>query len=616
MTVEASSSAAGGVGTPPAERDSQTLGLLGPVALVASLGVLAGAFAATGSRLGDWWARPAFWVAMLLITVPAFARLCVTGSRRERLGTVVVFTLALYAVKVAYDPTAFSFSDEFVHWRSTIALLRTNHLFTFNPLLPIASHYPGLPGVTAEVQQLTGLHIPAAGYVVVGTSRLALILLVFHLVERLSGSSRAAGIASAIYAANPNFLYWDAQFSYESLGLTFAFLVLFLTDRAEGRFRSVGFWSVTGLAVVACVVTHHLSTFGLIGALAVWSLATRFSRTNDRRQAPPVALLVLTVTLTVVWLVTAAPGTFSYVGGIFSAAGSGIVHVLTGQGGTRQLFVSGASAPPVWERIVSYASVAALLLALLITLRPAIRTLRAVPLATVGVLLAVSYPFLLPLRFVGAAQETANRSVEWAFLGLGLVIAMGAIAWMGVEHRRRTVLMTGFLLLVFIGGVTVSWQYSEQLPPSKMYSGVPNDVDSQAASAATWTAAVLGVNRRFASDQIDDLALATYGYQRILWRGVDGVSAWQIFLPNTLTPAVVDAVRRGHVQYLLVQSRLTRGIPSSGIYFNKGEPDSGKRRAPLSPASLTKFDYADGVSRLLDTGDIRVYDVRHIHPNR
>ena len=41
----------------------------------------------------------------------------------------------------------------------------------------------------------------------------------FVLFTRVSGSARLAGIAVMIYAGNSNFLFWGAQYSYESLSL-------------------------------------------------------------------------------------------------------------------------------------------------------------------------------------------------------------------------------------------------------------------------------------------------------------------------------------------------------------------------------------------------------------
>jgi hypothetical protein len=594
--------------------------MLGPLALAASAGVVLAAIAAVGSRQGHDWARTAFWAAVVLIAAPIAVRACGSrASRAERIGLVAVFTVALYLVKVVYDPTTFSFSDEYIHWRSTLDLLTTGHAFTYNPLLPVAGQYPGLPALTAMLMQITGVPVPTAGLVVIGIARFVLMLSLFLMFESLSDSSRAASIACLVYATNPNFLYWDAQFSYESLALGLAFLALFLVHRRSiasgGRAVSL----LAAAAIVAVVITHHLSSYALAAALMLWS-AFALALRRHRRDAgiyAPVGLALTAIVAAILWAALKAPLTWSYVTGIFSQAGHGVIEVLTGTGGTRKLFATSAGTlSPLWERVLSYGAAAVLLVALAWAIRPAFLRYRTVPLGAVLLLLAVLYPVVLPLRLVSAAQETSNRSSEYVFAGLGLVISTGVVLMLARRAGRRATLLTATLTaLVFLGGVAVSWQYSEQLPVRASYRGVPDTVGFEASSAADWTRAALGTGNRFASDEIDTLALASYGRQRTLWLDTDGASAWQIFLPASVTGQVVSAIRRSRVRYVLVQRRLSRGIPSGGVYYDKNEPGSANRRSPLPLLTVRKFDFASGVNRVFDNGDIQVYDVHRIVPS-
>ena len=50
-------------------------------------------------------------------------------------------------------------------------------------------------------------------------------------------------------------------------------------------------------------------------------------------------------------------------------------------------------------------------------------------------------------------------------------------------------------------------------------------------------------------------------------------------------------------------------LPAEGGYY-PGDPDTGKHTAPLPRAGLTKFDGVPGVSRVYDSGDIEIYDMR------
>lgn len=595
---------------------SSRLGFLGPLALLASCGVALAALAATGARLGEGWARVAFWGALVLIAAPIAVRLFgARASRAERAGLITVMTVALYLVKVVYDPTAFSFSDEFVHWRSTLDILSSGRPFAFNPLLPVASQYPGLAGTTAGLTQLTGLSVTTAGLILIGVARTTLMLVLFVLFERLTGSSRAASVAAFVYAANPNFLYWDAQFSYESLGLPLALLAVFLVYKRSTEPRGRAFTIAAGSSVAAVAVTHHLSSYALAAILLIWTVLARMRGRHGRTREPyaPVGLAIFAVAAAVLWAIFEARLTGRYLRAIFSQAGAGVATAAGGGGGTRKLFAAGTMVPPRWEQLLSLAAVAILLLALMMAFRTAARRYRSVPLGLIALGLAAAYPISLPLRLVSAAQETANRSSEYVFAGLGVVIGTTLVAFLARRGGRwLSLTAAGLATVVFIGGVTVSWQYSEQLPPNVESRGVPNTVDFEAARAAEWSLEALGRGNRFATDQIDKLALDTYGRQRTLTTLRDGVSSWQILLPPDVSSAVVDAIHRGKVSYVLVQRLLSRGIPSGGVYFDKGEPGAADRTRAISAATLGKFDRAEGVNRIFDSGDIQIYDVRRI----
>lgn len=591
---------------PQARGSGSALGLLVPISLAAAVGLLVVAIADVSARRGASGAHVAFWLGLLVIVVPVAARLVSSRpTRAERLGLVIVFTVALYLCKVVYDPTAFSFSDEFVHWRSTEDILASGHLWHFNPLLPIASGYPGLAGVTSEVMTLTGLSASAAGFIIVGLARLILMVTLFLLFERLSHSPRIAALGCLLYAANPNFLYWDAQFAYESLALPLALLVIHMTLKQNETDNRRGWFVLSCIGIAAVVSTHHLSADALTGAFVVWSVLAILLG----RGSPPIAQSFMAVIAVSAWD-TFVPLTGQYLGGVFSVAGQGTLDVVTGHGGTRRLFATGASVTPMWERYLGLVSVALLLLALPIGLRTSWRRYIRVPLGLIAMGLALAYPVLLPLRFVNAAQETANRTSEYVYVGLGLVVATAAVAFDSVRRQApRRIAIAVLVILIFGGGVTVSWQYSQRLSPPAREAGAPDALDHEATTAATWTLGALGPGRRFATDLVDRLALATYGRQRPLWAPSDGASSWQILLPPRVDRQVRAAVSRGHVEFVLVQRRLSTGIPSGGDYFDKNEPLSAGRRDPLSPAVLAKFDGVRGVDRLFDSGDIQIYRV-------
>jgi hypothetical protein len=588
--------------------------MLTGIALCTSLGLALVALADVAAREGRGGKNAAFWAGIALIVLPALARVAAPGAgRRERIGIALIFGLGLYLVKVSYDPSAFAFSDEFVHFRSVRDDLVHGSLFSFNPLLPEAARYPGLGDIAVGLVRLTGLPIATVGLIVIGAARVTLTLALFLLAERISGSPRVAGLACLLYAANPNFLYWSAQFSYESLALP---LVVFTVYLVAKRSASAGAWrldALAGASILAVVITHHLSSYFLAAVLLAWSAVVFARRARGHGGGySPAALALVAVAAIGTWIAVVAPITGQYLGSIASSTGKGLFNVITGASATRQLFTSGAEVAPLWERLLGIGSVALTLAALVMAALVIWRRRRQTPLLLAPLLLSLIYPLLLPLRFIGGAAETANRSTEFVFLGVGSVLAAGVLE---LRARRRfcqallrpTALLAG--AVVVLGGIAVAWQYSERLPQDPLRRAVPYELSASAVSAERWSARVLGPGHRFASDFLDHLGLAAYGLQRPLWAPSDGVSAWQVLAPPRVDASVRRAIRAGGIEYVMVERRLSYGIPSSGYYFDKGEPQAGHFERAISPRTLAKFDRARGASRVYDNGQEQIYAV-------
>ena len=206
------------------------------VVLCTALGLASVDFADVASRrgYGNINAPVLFWFGLLLIFVPIAGRVLMQGThRRERLTLILLLGAALYGVKVLGSPSAFTYIDEYIHVRSTQDILRTQHLFAANPLLPTASYYPGLGTLTASLVDLTGLSVFTSGLIIIGVARVLISACVFLVAEKVTGSSRTAAGASVIYAANPMFLFWSASFSYENLALPLAAFAVWWIGRTD-----------------------------------------------------------------------------------------------------------------------------------------------------------------------------------------------------------------------------------------------------------------------------------------------------------------------------------------------------------------------------------------------
>src|ERR1700710_348203 len=321
---------------------------LGPIVLGAGAGLLLCSFANALARETLAPSPLLYWAGVLVIALPIFYRLTSReASFGERLGLVCLLGISLYMVKVVRDAPIFNFSDELVHSFNANQIADHHHLFRHNSIISITPHYPGLEGATSALMSLTGLSSFWAGTIVVGAARLSLVVAMFFLFQRLSGSARVAGLGVAIYTGNFNFLFWGAQYSYESLALPLLVVIMMALAERESSPRAwAREWGLPiVLATVAIVITHHLTSYALVVFIAVlalghWLLRKTWSWPN------PWKFAVLAAALALAWLLLAADSTFGYLSSPLSEAFEAVFNTASGEAPPRGFFQSHGSAIP------------------------------------------------------------------------------------------------------------------------------------------------------------------------------------------------------------------------------------------------------------------------------
>jgi hypothetical protein len=614
---------AGAVTTVEAD-ETDRFGWLPAAALTASIGLLVVAFAYTAARQGQAVGGLLFWVGVLAIIVPVAIRLLGHGARRfERVGLVVLLGMALYGVKLLHDPTSFTFFDEFHHWATVEDIVRTGRLFERNNILPTSPYYPGLEILAAALMSF-GLPLFEAGVLVVGVARLLFCVALFLFYERAGASVRVASIATMIYMANPGFVFFDAQFAYESLALPIAALVLFVVarrDRAPGR-SGVALTTVILIGIAAVTVTHHITALALAAFLALWSIvAALLDRMGHRTGTGPAGPALMAITASVAWMLYVSVVTVGYLAPAFEGAMSEVVRLMTGDSAGRELFrAAGSQVPPAWEPVASYLSVAILLVALSIGLFAIRRHHRfEVLYVTLGVG-ALAYPASLASRLTERGAEIAARTSEFIFVALGFVTALAIVALGAAWRRRRgrmptfldrrpTPLLAAGVIAIFVGGVILALPAWARLPGPYLVAADPRSVEPEGISAAAWMRRTLGTENRVMTDRTNRALLATYGDQHPISAVGDQVNVKAAYFSTLLERDQLEILRRAGVRYVLADLRLATALPTVGVYVERGELLSGPHLRPMDLQALTKYDDEPLASRVFDSGSIRIYDI-------
>ncbi|MGO4139400.1 hypothetical protein ACEQ6A_33415 [Rhizobium brockwellii] len=620
-------SAVGGVADP------SSLGMSPVFAFLCSCALVMAALAANASRLGESWAVPTFYCAIAAIFLPAAARIVHPGaSRLERLALIVIVTSAFFVVRVIRAPVAFIDHDEFLHWATVNDILGAGRLFLPNPLLPVSPLYPGLELITAALVNLSGLSVFAAGLIVLAAARIMLLLALFLLFEKITDSARIASIACLIYMGSSTFLLFDVHYSYESLAIPMLAAVLLASESRRVELGGTAGWPMvvaTMLLIVALAVTHHLTSYfctALLCGTAVMECLKQGASAQQRRQA--ILLASIAVIAPVVWSKIVGNPTGGYILPVLEGGIDEVAQLVSSSTTTRKLFVSDTGVlAPAWQRNLTMAGVALICLGLLtgflrslvfngqhrnasILWPPTRWRLWRSSLLQILVLVTLAYPVSIIFRLTRSGWEIGNRIGSLSFLGVAIVVAVAVAAfWHGTSRGwLRATALAAAATTVLIAGVISSEGPRILVPAGYEVSADSSSIEPMGISAARWTSQWLGGDRHFAADRINRLLLSTYGRQKVSTTLESGQDTSMAITAADLGPMERKLLIDSGIGFVMVDLRMTTGLPGVGVYFDGGAQDRN-HMVPLQASSLLKFNSERDVDRTFDNGFMVIFDV-------
>ena len=526
------------------------------------------------------WIHALFW-ADTLLALGAIALIVRLGCRTREGGLLAILTGALfYLPKFFRSPHFFNFHDELAHWYATNQLLAGHGPFVFNPDNLAVQYYPGLHVLTAVISSTTGLSIFAAGNILCAWAHMTVCLAIYGLSRQLGGSPGTALTAVMLYAASPTFFYFDAQFSYETLGLVFFAVVLACAIRMSSPGEQVA-WAEAGLAcilAVALVVTHHITSYLLAASLTVlagtcWILRRR-APVPGRTLRQLTTLAAIAAVANLAWLLTVAPYTLAYLRGPIAGDLTAVADYFRAGGHTSRQLFSGAGIPS-YEVFGSYAAVLVLFglyASKLAGLRR--REMRLDPRQWVLLLLGGLYFASLPVVFV-FNDQTTKRPWTFAFAGLAVLCAPDIcrllsgrtwLAWFGGA---------GLLAIIYVGGVVTFSGQDIRFPGSYNAGSDSLATTPDLIAAAYWLDAQYGNGNPFIGDATIAQVVGSYGRQDPRTYENFGYRPWDVIFPERLRPAVYTELHRDDARFIIIDRRIAtqQSIPRD-YYFNAAEPDA------------------------------------------
>jgi hypothetical protein len=212
-------------------------------------------------------------------------------------------------------------------------------------------------------------------------------------------------------------------------------------------------------------------------------------------------------------------------------------------------------------------------------------------------------------HLTSATAEVGDRASGFVFLGLAAVL--GTWWWSRNRSRRTTIGLAVAVTVTFLGSVVLgSGPASGQLPGPYQVSADARSVDADNIAAAQWEATGLPDDSVVYGDRVSGLLAAADGDQKTVLHVSTGIDASRLLLAPTFTSVDVDLIKKAKLSYLIVDERLSTGLPHQQFYIESGEYGGQGRTTPVSAAALAKFAAVPGVTRVYDNGGIVIYDVR------
>ncbi len=591
----------------------------GPAIIAVALGVLGQAWLGYHGRTNGSFPASLWYATLCLIFIPSVAFIMSRRlSDQARVWFTLYMCLALLATRFVLYPTQFAYHDELIHYRVLLSIQNSHHLFTLNSLLPDSADYPGMEIATAGVRQLTGLSLHSAGVAILFAVRIVMTLALIRIIQLVSNSAAVGCLAAIIYTANPQYIFFNSQFSYQSVALPLCFFCIYVFTLARNR-ENVLTVIPSAAVVLAVAATHHLTSLALVIVLWAWYLFTHIIKRPVRQL---LLLAMISVIIVAAWTWFARSVIIPYISEIASNSFANISDLVNGHSAHKFFTDSAGDRNPMWQDLLSLISVLLITLSLIPALWFAVTKRRLLSAAAIVLfVIAAIYPVIPAGHLTNATAQISDRASGFVFVGLGYIVA----AWWFREfpfHRhartsRFTIARSTWLLVItltvcFTGGAVLSgpdWVYG---PGGYLVSADNRSIDRIALQAAYWEGQNLPPNSRVFTDRVNGLLAAVYGNQHVLTRIADRIDVGTVSTLLLRGPTAGDAnlACDSRIQFLIADQRLATSLPHLGIYVDNGEYEFGFRTSPPPADALTKFDNISGAQRIFDNGAIRIYDLR------
>jgi hypothetical protein len=582
-----------------------------------------------------------FWIGYLTLMTPQIIIILHPSSqfwsRVAALSAVGLFSALPKMLRSLSGPI---YTDEFGHLKVVSDILTQGYISPINSIVAPAPNFPALHYLTAYIADITQFSIWTSANIVTATAHVLTLLGVFALL-RIKVSPRSAAVASLVYAANPNWMFFQSKFAYETLGIMLSFWVLFFIIRGleSAHGQRLMMLIVAGPLIFVLSQSHHLSFVATLSMIILY--VTIYAAKHYKEDKTSLFLSVSTLVWVGLWalpsLVNHGGYLLNYLAyALTNPSRSNIPFILESLGiSDSDLVESELSMSPIYSSLPTVDLIAGALLPVILGALLGFYLIRGIKsqgnvvaflknldvFQLFALTLVGLYFLILPFVFIG--EYTLVRR-SWSFLILGFAVLAATLYenyLLSIPKKQRARpphwrLINSSVIILFMAisysslsnGATSTQRFPA--PEFEMVHSVESANSKELLDLAAWVNRTIPDNSWVLADKYTRLALTYPGRLSTAPLDETRFPFWELYAyPESANPQIVKSAHALGVKYLVVH-KLTFVIPTSyGYWFHPSERSLYGDLDLYNYNIVEKFSAVDWVETVWSSDNYVVYKV-------
>ncbi len=284
--------------------------------------------------------------------------------------------------------------------------------------------------------------------------------------------------------------------------------------------------------------------------------------------------------------------------------------------GSRQLFA--LSTAPAYEHQAAFVApvlAAGLVLIALISLF-VFRRVRLSPLLLGIVVLGLAYFPSVPFILTTGGAEGARRSWDFSYIGVAL---LAGLAFDGLRNpanrwrlpawaitRAMPLVLPVVVAAILLGNISAGLNVEYRFPGPYVFGSDTRSLTTESRGAVSWFDDTQGKGQRIVADRQDAIAFGSLGLNWIE-RAYSGLPLWNFyFQPKQPAQHVFQSIARHKDRYLIVDDRISKYLPRTGVYVVGDEPGAHRHKTPPPAAALTKYNVTPWTNRIYSSDNMQI----------